>query len=297
MQKLRILVRAVGAIMLAIGLSAAGVFFAPWSNSHADIVMKIMVGSLLAAIILATIWMLTSDGDKGKESSSTPQLNRADRDNRGLQAIVGGDQHIYGDSALKQLLDNPIPAPLPLPAEQKPEARLEIGKPRWAELVYDMHPGLWREADQFDYDKNPRISLLIPFTLPIPSKGKRPHEAISIVAILKLSHSSGGIKQVPRAYWLKETHNQVIFDSGIVRELLIGRHEDKLFAVYNNQYQYPGGHNSFDVPLRELGERTTLPATDTISVEISLIDAMTRTTVEQKQYLIGFQPLSVKEEK
>jgi hypothetical protein len=124
----------------------------------------------------------------------------------------------------------------------------------------------------------------------VPKKGQRAIGEIPLVAHLKLSHEGlSSANHVARAYWLLATNYEIGLDIGQTQTVVAGSHEGPLFASYNCNYQFDGV-NAFNVPHRELGERSVLPATGTISIELSLIDPHTRTTIESFTHQIMFKP-------
>jgi hypothetical protein len=287
MRKIRDIVRAGGGVLLAIAAVAAGLYYTPWAHDHPQTVEVVLVCSLVGAVIAGLLWMLTSDGAEHNAAKVGIQVNSAGRDNNGMQMFALRDAHIYGDSALQKLMPQPVSAPESLPIENSQNIQFEVTW-HWMEIVYDIVPGRWKQSTQFDYANNPRQSFIVSFSRPVPGIGKRADKELSLVAILKFTHSHGE-NRVPRAYWLGLTQNEVVFCVGHQEDVIVGCLEEPYFASYANRYQHDGLNEYFSVPLRELGERTIIPAKGSISIEVSLFDAYAGRTIEQKRYEMTFK--------
>ena len=272
-------------MFLSIGMFSSG--WPAFITGHAWIVWM----TLFLGLAIISIGFFVR-GNATKEAGDTVQSNTVGRDNNGMQLNSAGGTHIYGDSALQALIPKPPPAPPPVPIAPLPDLRFNATW-RWAEIVYEMSPGLWKQSTQFDYDKDPKWAFLVSFSRPVPDKGQTTARPIPLVAILKFTHI-GGEMSIPRAYWLGLTQHEVEFGVGHLESVVVGRLENHLFSSYINRYQHDGSNDYFDVPLRQLGERKAMPAINSISVEISLFDVNTNMTVEQKEYKITFSQGNVR---
>jgi len=189
------------------------------------------------------------------------------------------------DESPAQILSEPLKPPS-VPDLSPPHTEFEFSW-RWAELVYQTIPGYWREANDFDYAKNPRKSLVVLVTRQPPPKGE-PHKDVTLTAIIKFTRGSTLEHQVSNAYWLNSTYAEENFDGAHQGCLVIGSYEnDQQFASYDNQY-LRFHYEIIETTLRTLGPRKASSRRGTICFEIYLIDASRRVTIAQKKFEITF---------
>src|ERR1700677_3410600 len=115
MSKLRVVVRVLAAIMVTIASVAAGLYYASFAHDHQDYVGRILLYSIVSALVLAVIWMLTSPS-KGKEDindsvSIAPIASPSGNGNSAIQNIAQGELNtginnspIFGTDAIKEIM-------------------------------------------------------------------------------------------------------------------------------------------------------------------------------------------------
>jgi hypothetical protein len=209
--------------------------------------------------------------------------NFAGRDNSGNQ--FQADEINYYEAA-------PVPSLIPHQLAETPESpsaapnstareiALEVGW-SWANLVYEASPGRWRYAES--YDNEPKRVLVAWFTNPLPEKGNPVERGLRVLAHIELkSPKEGSTQQIPAAYWLYEMGHQVNLGAGKNLGLLLGHIEYKRFYSYINPYPSDGLNSEFDVPLRQIGEKKSVPVFNHILLRVSIIKVDTEESVIEK---------------
>jgi hypothetical protein len=141
----------------------------------------------------------------------------------------------------------------------------------WEDLIYDLSPGVWRCAQSYEDDKRVR-ALVVGFLNPLPTKGRPIERELIVRAHLKLSNPAQGIaEQVPTAWWLGEMGYRVNLGMGHSQKVILGHIENRRFYSPVNPYAFPGPNNDFDVPLRLLTEEKSVPLSDRVMIQVSII--------------------------
>ena len=177
--------------------------------------------------------------------------------------VAGG---LSGFNILKRYLRTPLA--LVAPDTLKPPAF--DWKPDWENLVYESSPGAWREAGSSERG-GANTALVVKVTRQIPREGEG-HADATIKAIVRITGRSGALVQVANPYWKGLTEYQAEFDVGHTRTVVIGCLEDSLLACYQNAHESAPYSSGWVAPKREVGTRSSLPASGTVMVELSLFD-------------------------
>jgi hypothetical protein len=246
---------------LSVGLFASG--WPEHIRAHPYwVAIAFLVGAFLMA--LGFIW-------PAKEKSGIPVQfvgsgNLVGRDNSGK--MIGNVEHYHEAPGAR-----PTPAPeIPRSIVSEPVSKgIEFEMQfSWANLVYELSPGLWRRAQS--YDNEYKRVLVVWFTNPLPMKGKPVERELPVLAHINLRNPAQGItEQIPTAYWVEEMGYQVNLGMGYNRGVMLGHIENRRFYSHINPYPYPGLNNDFDIPLRQLGEGRSVPLSDRIVIQASII--------------------------
>jgi hypothetical protein len=270
-------------MLLAIGLFASG-----WPEHIRAHPYWIGILFLLGAVLMGFGFFpgRTSSKDEGMQSNS------AGPNNTGNQIIAHNSTiHLSSNGHLSEQKFPVQPEPVSVPRMPHVPRDLKlIIKLRWKPIYFDMVPGVWREAQSFDYERQPRMALLADLMRPFPAKGEGSIVPISVGAILKLTYGSGETDIVKHAYWIERTNYEMTFSAGHTEVLVVGCWEESSFASYICEYRQHGGHPIFDLPVREKGQRVAIPARGTIFVAIALFDEETAETLEEIQIAVEFDP-------
>jgi hypothetical protein len=219
------------------------------------------------------------------------QSNSAGPNNMGNQIIATNSTFHMTSSGPVSERTHPIHSePVSLPHELVLRELKLITKLEWKQIYFDMVPGVWRKAQASDYDRQPRMALLVELMRPFPAKGEGRIIPISVGAILKITYGSRETAIVKRAYWLEQTNYEVTFSAGHAAVLVIGCWEESNFASYICEYRQHGGHPILDLPVREKGPRVAVPARGILLVTVALFDEDAAETLEEIQLVVEFDP-------
>jgi hypothetical protein len=162
-----------------------------------------------------------------------------------------------------------------------PELRKEMRR-EWRDIAYFPVPGHWSYGDR--RDPNTKQGILLWLAIPPASKGQKGTPARDLVAQLTFHHIEGTTR-VPRAYWLEKRGHQIDIGNGYESAVVVGYFDpySSNFFSHENHYQDEGGNDFFAEAFRQLGKRYEISSERSFTVEVSIIDANSNETIEQKR--------------
>lgn len=256
-------------VLLAIGLFASG-----WPE-HIRTHPFWVLGLLIVGVCLLGIGLLPS----GLLQHGEPLVaNSIGRDNSGNQ-IFAPNATIHLPSIDQKV--EPDPAPVQAaPARVFPSLH---ARREWLDIVYSASPGYWILGD--GREPQTKKALLVWFANPPARKGETGCPARDLVAHLTFRHMEG-VTHVPHVYWLDQLGYQIDINTGSELAVLVGYfdfYDNSGFFTHENSYQDSGLNYSFAVPFRELGRKYKISAAKTFLIDVSIVNARSNETLEQKR--------------
>jgi len=259
-------------VLLAVGLFASG--WPEHIRAH-----PYWIG--LVFVLGAVLMLFGFFPDREKSDVAATEKNLVGRDNTGNQIIAHNSTiHVNSTAAnASQIVAKPEIKPPQLPSRNLPSLQV---RREWRDIAYFPVPGHWSFGDR--RDPNTKQGILLWLANPPASKGKRGTPACDLVAQLTFNHTMG-ITRIPRAYWLQQRGHQIDIGNGYESAVIVGYFDpySSDFYSHENHYHDDGGNDSFAEAFRQLGKRYQISSERNFTVDVSIIDAESNETIEQKR--------------